>query len=129
MGRGGPGGWSQAGSSRAIDAVHFPGHANQRAELWNADVDELSALVKDSEVEIVEAKKTMRFDVIGQGLAGAVMFARSYPTHGRLTAVALVRGPIDVGLDCVCHRRGIDVTRYKEQEIAELKVRGGPPLS
>jgi hypothetical protein len=126
VGRGGPGGWLEHGSSRAIDAIHLPGHEDQQAELWARDTDALAELVRNSEVEIVEAKKALNFDTIGQCLAGIVMFARSYPTHGPLAAVAVVRGTPDPALTWVCHRRGIHLACYPEEEIAHLKDSGGP---
>ena len=107
IGRGGPGDWPNTRSHRRIDAVHFPGNPARVVRDWGASSTGFADAVAGSEIEIVEAKKSLNVAVIGQCLAGIDMFSRAYPAHGLLVPVAVVRGTPDPALAWVCRRRGI----------------------
>lgn len=126
IGRAGPGDWPNRRSYRAIDAVHFPGHTERVVHDWGMGRTGFADQVPDREAEIVEAKRELNFDVIGQCIAGIDMFSRSYPHHGLLVPVAVVRGT-DPALAWVCNRRGIMVDACPEEQVQELRRKGRLP--
>lgn len=121
VGGAGPGDWPNRASTRRIDAVHVLDHPTHAVREWGPGSEQLTEAVRGRDVEIVEAKKTLTDNVIGQCLAGIDMFSRAYPAHGRLLPVAVVRGEPDPVLLWVCHRRGIEVVAYPEPEIQRLR--------
>ena len=51
-----------------------------------------AAAVAERHIELLEAKRELNLDVIGQRIAGVTMLSRSYPAHGPIQQVAIVRG-------------------------------------
>ena len=127
IGRGGPGVWPNRRSSRRIDAVHLPRLPNPAIHEWGDGSAEFEGQLAGREVEIIEAKKSLDFAVIGQCIAGIDMFSRAYPRHGRLVPVAVVRGDPDQALRWVCDRRGIVVDATPEDEVQRLRKHGQLP--
>lgn len=124
IGYSGPGAWPNPRSHRRIDAVHIPGHPLRRIRMWDNDIETFAAAVTGAEVEIVEAKRELNFAVIGQCIAGIDMFTRSYPGHGLVRPVAVVRGDLDPALQWVCRRRGIAIDTIPEHELHALRSEG-----
>jgi hypothetical protein len=98
-------------SDAALDGLYVrePDHG---LEWWSRDNSvDLAAVMATSDVEIIEAKRTMNMDVIGQSIAGAIVLAHTYPEHRLISQTVVVGGPADLCLDWVCHKRGIRVAR------------------
>lgn len=127
IGRGGPGAWPNPRSHRRIDAVHLPGHPDRVVRDWGGGSAGFVEAVTGSEIEIVEAKKRLNVDVIGQCIAGIDMFSRAYPDHGLLVPVAVVRGSADPALAWVCNHRGILIDVAPEDDIQHLRRHGSLP--
>ena len=79
--------------------------------LHDTNVD-LANVMAASDVEIIEVKRAMNSDVIGQSIAGAVVLAHTYPQHRLISQTVVVGGATDPCLDWVCHKRGIKVARF-----------------
>jgi hypothetical protein len=127
VGRGGPGGWPNRRSHRRLDAVHFPGRPERMVRDWGTGSAGFAEAVRDAEIEVVEAKHELNFDVIGQCIAGIDMLSRAYPHHGLVVPVAVVRGIPDPALTWVCNRRGILVDSVPEADVQQLRRQGRLP--
>jgi hypothetical protein len=117
LGQGGPGDWPNRRSHRRLDALHIPGHPRREVTYWGSEFDELADAVRGRRVELIEAKRRLNYDVIGQCIAGVTMFSRAYPMHGPVQQVAIVRGEIDPALRWVCDRRNIQLDVLDESLI------------
>lgn len=83
------------GGSRRIDAV-VVGSPEPRHSAGGLDLEEFGEVVAQGvPVELIEAKKNLNADTIGQLLCGADLFSRSWPGHGTITLTACVRRPGD----------------------------------
>jgi hypothetical protein len=101
-----------ADSPRRLDAVVLawqkPRHSS--AAQVRAEIDQLrDAVAEADDVELIEAKHELNFDVIGQLLCGAAMFSDDFPGHGRLSLTACVEKPRDKAGEWFCARNGIRV--------------------
>lgn len=94
-------------ADRRLDGLHVPtGEAGRSLEHWRADMDLKSAL-RDFDVEVIEAKRQLNTDVIGQVIAGANLIARQFPDHRLIRQTVVVSGEPDPALRWVCDKRGI----------------------
>jgi hypothetical protein len=101
-------------SDAALDGLYLPGRDGDLAWWPGGGAIDLTAIVAEFDVEIIEAKRTMNFDVIGQSVAGAIVVAHAYPTHRLISQTVLVGGLPDSCLDWVCRKRGIAVCRFDD---------------
>lgn len=72
---------------------------------------DLATVIRDNDVEVIEAKSMMNTDVIGQTIAGASLLTHEYPRHRLVSQTAVVGGTPDHALDWVCRKLGIQVAR------------------
>ena len=115
LGGGGPGAWPNKRSHRRLDGLMIPGLAvtgEPNVRWWGDRNHELADHVRGRPIELIEVKRHLNFDVIGQAIAGTDMFSRTYPEHGLIRQVAVVGGEPDSALEWLCAKRGIDVVRY-----------------
>ena len=97
---------------RRLDAVVLP-FPRPEVSPQLQDLDELTEAVVGAKVELVEAKKRLNTDVVGQLLAGASMFSSRYPKHGPLVLTAVVEHNRDAALRWYCASVGIEVVETK----------------
>ncbi len=111
LGLAGPGDWPNKRSYRSLDGLHLPGAGDDAVVRWTSfDRNRLPGLLRSEPAVILEAKRELNTDVIGQAIAGRDFFSRSYPAHGPLSMVVTVGGPVaDSALRWVADRRGIQV--------------------
>ena len=96
-----------AATKQMLDGLHVPtGEAGRSLEHWRADMDLKSAL-RDFDVEVIEAKRQLNTDVIGQVIAGANLIARQFPDQRLIRQTVVVSGEPDPALRWVCDKRGI----------------------
>ena len=95
--------------ARRLDAVvvDWPG---ERHSSGQEDLTELADVVaKGAAVELIEAKRDLNTDALGQLLCGERMFAESWPGVGHLVLTACVGKSCDEALSWFCSERGISV--------------------
>lgn len=96
-------------ADRRLDGLHVPtGEVGRELEHWRSDLDVRSA-VRDFDVEVIEAKRSLNTDVIGQVIAGADLIARQFPDHRLIHRTVVVSGEPDPALRWVCEKQGIRV--------------------
>ena len=100
--------------NRRVDAVVLPTHP-ARVSPQLQDLAAFESNVGGCEVELIEAKRTLNVDVIGQLLCGASMFTAKYPEHGPLRLTALVADAGDAALRWYCHTERIEVIKVDPQ--------------
>lgn len=66
-------------------------------------------VAKGAAVELIEAKRDLNTDALGQLLCGERMFAESWPGVGHLVLTACVGKSCDEALSWFCSERGISV--------------------
>jgi len=99
-------------SDAALDGLYV-GDLRGSIDWWSpTSKDALREIVARHDVTVVEVKRKMNTDVIGQAIAGAIVLAHEVPEHQRIDQAVVVGGHPDPGLDWVCHKRGISVTRF-----------------
>ncbi len=111
LGLAGPGDWPNKRSYRSLDGLHLPGAGDDAVVRWTSfDQNRLPGLLRSEPAVILEAKRELNTDVIGQAIAGRDFVSRSYPDHGPLSMVVTVGGPVvDSALRWVADRRGIQI--------------------
>jgi hypothetical protein len=94
---------------RRYDAVVVQSERPRHSEA-KADLEEFRAVVAGgADVELVEAKRTLNEEVVGQLLGGVPTFSEEYPGHGELTLTACVNEPGDEAMAWFCEQSGIRV--------------------
>lgn len=91
---------------RRLDGLHVPTvELDRPMEHWHHDMD-IESAVRDFDVEVIEVKRYLNPDVIGQVIAGAHLLARQSPRH-RLISQTVVVSSDDSALHWVCDKLGI----------------------
>jgi hypothetical protein len=103
-----PGTGAASRANRRIDAIVLP-EARAGVSPYLGDLEAFEGSLGYGDVELIEAKRELNVDVIGQLLCGASMFTSRYPQHGRLRLIALVAGARDAALRWFCHVERIEV--------------------
>jgi hypothetical protein len=104
----------------ALGALHvpdLPGGFNWWPE--HARLDGLQSVLRDHDVEVIEAKRRLNTDVIGQVIAGAILLAHEYPKHRLIGQTVVVAGRPEPALEWVCNKLGVTVVRYPNAPAAE----------
>lgn len=102
----------------ALDALRvpdLPGGFNWWPE--NARLDGLQSILRDFDVEVIEAKRRLNTGVIGQAMAGAILLAHAYPKHRLIRQTVLVAGRPEPALEWVCNKLGISVVRFANADV------------
>lgn len=96
---------------RRLDAlilVDAPAQVSDKGE----DLDEMAeAIAAGRPVELVEAKRELNTNVIGQLLCGLWMFRAKYARHDSIKLAAVVARAEDAALSWYCTQAGIEVVR------------------
>jgi hypothetical protein len=93
--------------SRRVDAVVID-NAPQRTSAGGRDIEELRHWSGGRAI-LVEAKKYLNANAVGQLLSGEFMFRLSYPAFTDISLLACVEHRTDAAMDWFCDRRGIKV--------------------
>ena len=97
------------GAPRRFDAVAVAG-VDKRQSPGGSDLDDFrSSVAEGNDVELIEVKKELNEQVVGQLLAGAPMFSEEYPGHGELSLTACVKKPGDEAIEWFRKRSGINL--------------------
>lgn len=107
------------GSRARLDAVRITGTATHGSGPTGALLTELP---EGTEVDLIEAKKGLSEEVIGQCLGARVMFAAKYPHLRIARTVALCRAA-DTELVKFCAAAAIDVVTLPDQRRYEANER------
>ena len=102
----------------ALDALRIPdlpGELNWWPE--NARLDGLQSILRDFDVEVIEAKRRLNTGVIGQVMAGAILLAHAYPLHRLIRQTVVVAGRPEPALEWVCNKLGITVVRFDTDDL------------
>jgi hypothetical protein len=98
-------------SDRRLDAlilVDAPAKVSDKGE----DLDEMSEVIEaGGTVELVEAKKELNTNVLGQLLCGLSMFRAKYEGRDPIKMTAVVGRAEDAALSWYCAQEGIEVVR------------------
>lgn len=98
---------------RRFDAIVVP-WPTPRQSAAGADLGELKNVVAAGcEVELIEAKRDLNADAIGQLLSGAHLFSGSWPGHGALGHTLCVENLNDYALQWYCAGSGIRIEHVK----------------
>jgi hypothetical protein len=109
----GPGGWPST-KPRRLDGLWIADADTRGPKIWSLGDDQLPFEVDTDAVMVIEAKRELNHDVIGQVLAGVDMFGRSYPSRAIVRRSVVIGTKPDPALDEICARWDIAVHAYPE---------------
>lgn len=103
-------------ADRRLDGLHVPtADIHRPLERWRQDMD-LATVLTNFDVEVIEAKRALNMDVIGQVIAGADLLGRQYQQH-RLISQTVVVSTEDPALQWVCDKLGIFVATVPDDDV------------
>ncbi len=102
-----------AATGRRLDGLWVPDTPDRGPTLWRRSSDVLAEELDTDEIEVIEAKRHLNHDVIGQVLAGIDMLARAYPSRAVIRRSVVV-GETDPALRALCWKWDISIHAYPE---------------
>ena len=112
--------WPRGSKVRRIDAIRVIGGSNKVYKPF--DTETFKEVIKDKDVELIEAKETLCRYGYGQVVAGVDMFEKQYEAKSVKGLMLCERG--DPALEIICKERNVEVhvsidTRYNFQAETE----------
>jgi hypothetical protein len=104
----GPGRWPGT-SERRLDGLWVADGPARGIVEWTRSDERFAGEITDLRVQVIEAKRRLNVDVIGQVVAGVDMLARSYPSTSIIDRCVVVGPDPDPVLTQVCGSWGIEV--------------------
>ncbi len=109
VGQGGVHKWPPGSKPRRIDAVRIPTSDYREIVAFKRRTNgkRFKVLVKGKKVEVIEAKRKLSRQIIGQSIVGADLLTFGYQPHSINQVILCEIG--DPLLEMICERRGIKV--------------------
>ena len=102
-----PGSWPPGTADHRIDAVMLPG-TPRVGLLHHDDADGFADWVQGGPAVLVASRGSIDRPLLGLLVAGTDLFSRSYPSHGRLSQLAVV-DRADANMTWVYRYRGVEI--------------------
>lgn len=97
--------WPKDSKIRRIDGIRVEDNENQILKTFN--LENFKNIIKNKNIELLEAKKTLNRLVIGQIIVGIEMFKKQYESK-KIKGVILCKED-DPALEIICKEMGIEV--------------------
>jgi hypothetical protein len=98
-------------ATRRLDGLYLPHRSPAEIRMWSSDDDLADLLCGHSEVEVVEVKRRLNSDVIGQAVAGSDILRYENPRVQRVGRTVVVEEGSSPALEWVCQELNITVYR------------------
>jgi len=97
--------WPKGSKIRRIDGIRVEDKENQIFKTFNSE--DFKNIIKNKDIELIEAKKKLNRLVIGQIVVGIEMFKKQYENE-KIKGVILCKED-DPALEIICKEMGIEV--------------------